>query len=235
MCVDGPVRGYLRNAVRSEPYLMAMVLRAHNEQETVGAAVTALREAGYRVWVAASGCTDLTVQRAERAGAHVLVTPKGLGASTREVLTCFRSEPVVFVDADMPRVRTDVVAVLCAAARNGFVGKGASDRPGRSSVRLPAMAANAGVELPQIPPQALTSAYSSYPAGFADTVELSRVPNGRGSDLMLSLLADAAGIATVVVPSGPREHRNRGADHISVLVDGNRATLAAFARAFPGG
>lgn len=208
---------------------MAVVVRAHNEEDTIVDVVGSLRAAGHRVWVAASGCTDATVRRAETAGAIVLITPLGLGASTREVLRSFICEPVALVDADLVRVQVDAVAVLLAAAEHGFVGKGAMDRAGRSSALLPGLAREYGVELPNVPPQALTSAYSSYPPRFADRVDLTRVPDRRGSDLMLSLLAHAAGIPTVVVPAGPRDHRERGEAHIDTLIAGNRATLAAFA------
>jgi len=210
--------------------LKTIVVRAHNEESTIGRTVRDLIDGvGQRVWVAASGCTDETVTLAREAGAEVLITPIGLGASMRTVLTEFVSEPVVLVDGDLGAVRTDVVRVLDAAAREGFVGKGSLDRPGRSSSLLPDLAREAGVDLPDIPPQALTSSYSAFPRGFADAVDLSMVPDQRGSDLMLSLLAHNAGIGTVVVPAGPRDHRDRGEAHVDVLVEGNRRTLAVMA------
>lgn len=210
--------------------LKTIVVRAHNEERTIAKTVRDLIDGvGQHVWVAASGCTDGTVALARDAGAEVLITPMGLGASMRMVLAEFVSEPVVLVDGDLDQVRCDVVRVLDAAAREGFVGKGAMDSAGRSSSLLPALAQEAGVELPDIPPQALTSAYSAFPRGFANSVELSMVPDQRGSDLMLALLAHNAGIGTVVVPAGPRDHRDRGEGHIDVLVEGNRRTLAVMA------
>lgn len=187
------------------------------------------------VWVAASGCTDRTVDVAVKAGAEVFATPLGLGASTVAVLRRFAQEPVVFIDGDLSDVRVPTVALLSAAAESGFVGKGAMDNAGRSSSRLPEMAAAAGVGLPDVPPQALTSAYSSYPAGFANLVDLTMVPLNRGSDLMLSLLAHAAGVETVVVPAGPRAHRNRGTEHVENLVAENQVTLEKFAVRYPAG
>jgi glycosyltransferase involved in cell wall biosynthesis len=211
---------------------MAIVVRAHNEEETIEKVVASLKEVNETVWVAASDCTDETVIHAESAGAKILVTPLGLGASTCEVLQFFVSEPIVFVDGDLADVRTDVVRLLYAAAGSGFVGKGAMSHAGRSSSKLPEMAKEVGVVLPDIPPQALTSAYSSYPAGFADTVDLSLVPQDRGSDLTLSLLSYHSGFDTVVIPAGPREHRDRGEAHIENLVQANRFALKIFADNF---
>lgn len=212
---------------------MAIIIRAHNEEDTIVQVITALKEAGETVWVAASGCTDETVVRAEAAGAKTLITPFGLGTSTCAALNHFASQPVVFVDGDLSSPRVDTVLLLRSAAELGFVGKGAMDRAGRSSYWLPHFAAEAGVDLPEIPPQALTSAYSSYPKGFADAVDLSLVPENRGSDLMLSLLAHQAGIGTVVIPAGPRAHRNRGEAHVESLIAENRAALQIFKDAFP--
>ncbi len=211
---------------------MAIIIRAHNEEDSIAGVIHALAPLGEQVWVAASGCADGTIPRAEQAGAKILITPIGLGASTVAALKHFVKEPVVFLDGDLISPRVEAVALLNSAARWGFVGKGAMDRAGRSSSQLQALAEAAGVSLPNIPPQALTSAYSAYPAGFAEMVDIDFVPEDRGSDLMLSLLAHHAGVETVVIPAGPRAHRDRGEAHVNNLVEHNRVALGAFAAKF---
>lgn len=211
---------------------MAIIVRAHNEENTIATVIDALTIFSEPVWVAASACTDNTIPVAEAAGARIFPTPLGLGASTVASLYHFSGEPVVFVDGDLLQPKSDTVALLKLSAELGFVGKGAMDKAGRSSSQLPQMAAAAKVSLPDIPPQALTSAYSSYPAHFADKVDLSLVPASRGSDLMISLLAHHAGIPTVVIPAGPRAHRDRGTAHVETLIRENQKTLDVFADTF---
>jgi len=211
---------------------MAIIIRAHNEENTIEQVVQVLKTLNEPIWVAASACTDSTVSRAEAAGAHILATPLGLGASTVFSLQHFADEPVVFIDGDLLEPRTNTVALLKLSAELSFVGKGAMDKAGRSSSQLPQMAAAVRVPLPDIPPQALTSAYSSYPVHFAHAIDLSLVPENRGSDLMLSLLAHHAGIPTVVIPAGPRAHRDRGTAHVDTLIEENRKTLNRFAAKF---
>jgi glycosyltransferase involved in cell wall biosynthesis len=209
---------------------MAVIIRAHNEENTIGKVIKILEQLGEKIWVSASGCTDNTVLVAREAGAEIFITPLGLGASTCASLEKFVNEEVVFVDGDLFNLNIKTVELLRNAAKLGFIGKGAMSSAGRSSSLLPDMAKDFGVELPNIPPQALTSAYSSYPAGFADMVDLTLVPAQRGSDLMLSLLAHNVGLETVIVPAGPREHRNRGEAHIDILIEGNKATLKKFSQ-----
>lgn len=212
---------------------MAIVIRAHNEEDTVVSVVEALHNLGEPVWVAASGCTDNTVEVSLAAGAKVLSTPLGLGASTIAALHHFAGEPVVFIDGDLTSVRVDVVKSLLSAAEAGLVGKGVLDTAGRSSSQLPIMAESLGIELPEIPPQALTTAYSSYPANLTEIVDLDLVPMNQGSDLMLSLLVHRVGVKTVVIPAGPRAHRNRGEAHVENLIVDNLETLKKFASLFP--
>ena len=181
--------------------------------------------AGRRVFVALSACTDSTAERAAHAGAETFQAPLGLGAATVATLLHFQDRPIVFVDGDLSAPRSDVIRALAVSAEKGHVGKGLFDVPGRSSCRLREIADRLGVELPDIPSQALTSAYSSYPRGFAATVDLSSVPPLMGGDLVLSLLVDRAGYEVELVSAGPRLHRDRGGDHITNLVDANEHAL----------
>lgn len=209
--------------------MTVVVLRAHNEEETLATVISHVRKEGFEPVVAASGSTDGTVEVALAAGVAVQQVPIGLGAATVTILRTYSQHAVILLDADLQDIPVGIVAQLASIAEEGRVGKGVSDTAGRSSRLLPALAAHAGVTLPDVPPQALTSAYAAYPAGFASVVPLDLVPADRGSDLMVSLLAMHAGYVTEVVPTGPRSHRHGDDSHIARLVAANTLTFTKYA------
>jgi glycosyltransferase involved in cell wall biosynthesis len=207
-----------------------VIVRAHQEEQSIARVCGPLVDAGFDVTVALSGSTDRTGERAASAGAGTVVVPVGLGAATVAALRHAAGHPVVFVDGDLVDVSVPVVELLWEAASRGFVGKGILDRPGRSSAALPSSAEQCGVELPAlVPVQGLTSSYASYPADVLDRVDVSMIPADRGSDLMLSLLVADAGYLTVCVPAGRRLHADRGEEHVARLRASNLVTLQTWA------
>lgn len=86
---------------------VAIVIPAHNEQDTVAGVIKdcqqsleLLRLSG-RVIVSASGCTDHTAERAEAAGAQVIVSPLGKGAAIQAALADVDEDVVCLVDGDI--------------------------------------------------------------------------------------------------------------------------------------
>ena len=208
-----------------------IIIRAHNEQDNIRYVIEKLYSNSLPLAVLDSASTDKTSEYAASLHVQVVKAPLGLGAATVHGLTFFKNFPILFIDGDLTYIDTSAVSVLHSAAENGFVGKGVFDKPGRSSSVLKDLAKECGVTLPEVPAQALTSAYSAYPPFFADKVDLSRVPLSRGSDLTLSLLACKEGIDTVLVPIGKRLHNTkRGESHISNLIESNRKALLNWAK-----
>jgi hypothetical protein len=206
-----------------------VIFRAHNEAATLPGLVRRTLDAGYHTTVLAGACTDGTEAAAAAAGAEVVVVELGLGVAYQAAFAHVDGAPFVMLDADLTDLRLDAVAALADIAASGRVGRGAMDRPGRSSSQLVGQAAELAVELPPISPQALTTAYQSWPAGAAERLPLDQVPPIRGADLFLSVSAWRSGLVLVEVPVGPRAHHPRGDDHIGLMVRSNRAALELLA------
>lgn len=212
-----------------------ILVRAHNEEKNISYVIKEIQKTGLPLALLDSASTDRTSEYAAELNADIVAAPLGLGAATVYGLRFFKNFPILFVDGDLTYVHTDALCVLHKAAEHGFVGKGVFDKAGRSSSLIGDLASEAGVPLPNIPLQALTSAYSAYPAFFADVADLSVVPKLRGSDLTLSLLVDKIGLPTTLVPVGPRFHNNkRGASHIDNLVESNRKALVSWSEMHSG-
>lgn len=86
---------------------VAIVIPAHNEQDTVAEVIRDCRQSldlldlPGRVIVSASGCTDQTAQRAAEAGAEVLLSPIGKGAAIAAALADVSEDVVCLVDGDI--------------------------------------------------------------------------------------------------------------------------------------
>lgn len=86
---------------------VAIVIPAHNEQDTVASVVQDCRQSlellrlTGRVIVSASGCTDQTADRALKAGAQVITSPLGKGAAIEAALADVDEEVVCLVDGDI--------------------------------------------------------------------------------------------------------------------------------------
>lgn len=206
-----------------------VVMRAHNEEATAGQLVAELRAGGYDVALIASACTDRTEGVARAAGAEVIPCPLGIGNAFRAAFQLVAGAPFVQIDADLTRLRVDALARLEAAALAGRMGRGSFDSAGRASSQLPGLAAAAGVELPPVPPQALTTAYTAWPTGFAANVPLESMPDNRGADLYLAVTGWRAGYTLECVPCGARDHTRRDGRHINTLTAGNRRALEVLA------
>jgi hypothetical protein len=210
---------------------MLCIVRAHNEERAIAGVVSGLlsNPAVDRVVVVCAACDDLTEPRARSAGADTVTCDKGLGRTTKAAFKVAGGAPFVLVDGDMPKINHQAVVELSEVALSGRCGRGGFDRPGRSSIRIAAIAAELGVVLPPVSPQALSTAYTSWPAAFAEAVDWSLVGDERGSDLALALAAHDAGFDLVEVSLGPRVNDSRGEEHIESLVAGNHRTLELFA------
>jgi glycosyltransferase involved in cell wall biosynthesis len=99
--------------------MTSIVIAAHNEVRTIGGCLDALLSDGpggrFEIVVAANGCSDATVEAAERPGVVVLDLPQAgkaaaLNAAEREV----RTFPRVYLDADCT-LSGDDIARLAAA------------------------------------------------------------------------------------------------------------------------
>jgi glycosyltransferase involved in cell wall biosynthesis len=99
----------------ADPATVSVVIPAHNEEDAIGAVVTAAR--GLAPWrevlVVDDASTDRTAERAEAAGARVVRHPynKGNGAAVKTGVREARGEVVLLMDgdgqhdpADMPRL-----------------------------------------------------------------------------------------------------------------------------------
>jgi glucosyl-3-phosphoglycerate synthase len=86
---------------------VAIVIPAHNEQDTVAGVVQDCRQSlellhlPGRVIVSASGCTDRTAERAKEAGAQVIVAPIGKGSAIAAALSQVDEDVVCLVDGDI--------------------------------------------------------------------------------------------------------------------------------------
>ncbi len=86
---------------------VAIVIPAHNEQDTVALVVQDCRRSldllglSGRVIVSASGCTDQTAERAEAAHAQVIVSPLGKGVAIQAALAQVDEDVVCLVDGDI--------------------------------------------------------------------------------------------------------------------------------------
>jgi glycosyltransferase involved in cell wall biosynthesis len=88
----------------ADPSLVSVVIPAMNEEDSIGAVVTSLREAaGWReVLVVDDGSADATGQRAEQAGARVVRHPynKGNGAAVKTGIRQATGDFILIVDGD---------------------------------------------------------------------------------------------------------------------------------------
>lgn len=83
--------------------LVAVLIPAFNEQETVAAVVGVARQFAQEVVVASDGSSDGTAQAARQAGAVVVELPEngGKGAALRAALNATQAEFVLLLDADL--------------------------------------------------------------------------------------------------------------------------------------
>jgi glucosyl-3-phosphoglycerate synthase len=249
---NGPVRGPLIRTYRHGDFdaahlaelrgadTISVCLPARDEEPTVGAIVTAIREALVErvplvdeVLVVDDGSTDRTAQVAADAGARVVcaadvlaqhATGHGKGAALWKSVFASTGDLVVWCDADIadfdPGFVTGLVGPMLTRADIDFV-KGFYDRPvdgGSQSGggRVTELVARPIVALlhPQLAAivQPLAGEYA------ARRSLLERLPFSPGYGVDLGLLIDVAhqrGIDCIAqVDLGSRRHRNRGLDQL---------------------
>lgn len=118
-----------------------VVIPAHNEAETVGAAVREARKYADEVVVVDDGSTDETGARAEDAGANVLrhALNRGQGAALRTAIKAalaFGAEIVVTFDADLQQDASEIPA-LSAPIKAGIAEVVLGSRFKGSAVNMP--------------------------------------------------------------------------------------------------
>ncbi len=77
-----------------------MVIPALDEAEEIAAAVASARAEGAPVWVVDGGSRDATCERAERAGARVVVGPPGRAAQLQAGVDAADADALLFLHAD---------------------------------------------------------------------------------------------------------------------------------------
>lgn len=99
---------------------VSVIIPAHNEEETisevVGEAFRSLKVLNVAgdVTVSASGCSDRTVERAERSGARVVLAPTGKGAAISAGLAATNGTIVCLIDGDFRYFGEPPLAALLA-------------------------------------------------------------------------------------------------------------------------
>ncbi|WP_422646791.1 glycosyltransferase [Actinoalloteichus caeruleus] len=100
-------------------YTVSVVIPAHNEEDTIEQAVTSARDGlahlgtQGEIIVAASACEDRTADRAEGAGADVLLAPIGKGSAVRSGIQSASGDIICLLDADFEYFgKTPIVAEL---------------------------------------------------------------------------------------------------------------------------
>lgn len=104
-----------------EAAVIAAVIPACNEEQTVGRVVRECRAAGLDpVLVVANGCTDATAAAARDAGAEILLYPEPLGHDVGRALGAAAlptADGILFLDADLPLPARDLIPFRQALER----------------------------------------------------------------------------------------------------------------------
>lgn len=102
---------------------IAVIIPAHNEEETVGGVVRAARSVlcVSRVLVVADACMDATALRAREAGAEVIESSEPLGKSQaiKRGVEAAVAEVYVFLDADLRGLQSSHVELLLTPLLHG--------------------------------------------------------------------------------------------------------------------
>jgi glucosyl-3-phosphoglycerate synthase len=229
---------------------VSVVLPALDEEDTVGAVVTAVLAAGAlvdEVVVLDGGCTDRTAERARAAGAVVIdretalpgVEPRpGKGEVLWRSLAATSGDLIVFVDADLVDVGPEVVLGLLGpllTADGIHLVKGFYRRPLRIGNREEGTGGGRVTELMARPLLArfapeLTGIVQPLGGEYAGTRELlESLPfaGGYGVEigLLLDTVADRGLDAIGQVDLGVRKHRNRNLTDLGVMAQQILATV----------
>jgi glycosyltransferase involved in cell wall biosynthesis len=90
-----------------------ILLPARNEGKAIGKVIDDIRKVGnYTVIATCSGCTDNTVEVAERHGAIVLNAPKGKGAAVQYALNRIYPNKILMMDSDGTYPTGSIRAIL---------------------------------------------------------------------------------------------------------------------------
>ena len=104
---------------------VTVVVPAFNEEQSVGALVTRLREAGpwHEVIVVDDGSTDATAERARAAGATVVRHPynKGNGAAVKSGIRTATGEFVLIIDGDGQHKAADARRIIASLGEYDLV------------------------------------------------------------------------------------------------------------------
>ncbi len=225
----------LADARQAQGTTVSVVLPALDEEATVGAIVTAIREALVlraplvdEVVVADSGSADRTAAVAAAAGARVVdvatVLPAhgrvpGKGEALWKALAATTGDLVVFVDADLvgfdPQFVVGLLGPLLTDPGIGYV-KALYDRPLSTAEGI---APSGGGRVTELVARPLLNAFWPELAGFVQPLSgeyagrrelLEQVPFVSGYGVELGLLVDLAGLAGVdalaQVDLGTRRH-----------------------------
>lgn len=233
-----------RVAAAKDGRRLSVVLPARDEEATVGAIVTALREQLVEavplldeIVVIDSDSTDDTARVARAAGARVhaqsQILPEwgsvpGKGEALWKSLAVTTGDLVAFIDADLrdfdPVFAVGLLAPLVLDPTLGFV-KGCYDRPlADGATVLPA----GGGRVTELVARPLIDAWWPELAGFVQPLAgeyaatrdvLEQIPFARGYGVELALLVDVWGLvgldAMAQVDLGTRRHRNSPDDSLS--------------------
>jgi len=119
---------------------VTVVVPAFNEEQSVGALVTRLREAGpwHEVIVVDDGSTDATAERARAAGATVVRHPynKGNGAAVKSGIRKATGEFVLIIDGDGQHKAADAQRIIASLGEYDLVIGARSSRTQATSARL---------------------------------------------------------------------------------------------------
>ena len=229
---------------------VSVVLPALNEEDTVGAVVTAVRAAGAlvdEIVVLDGGCTDRTAERARAAGAIVIDRETALpGVELRpgkgEVLwrslAATSGDLIVFIDADLVDVGPEVVLGLLGpllTVDGVALVKGFYRRPLRIGSSEEGTGGGRVTELMARPLLARFAPWLSgiiQPLGgeYAGTRELlESLPFAGGYGVEIGLLLDTAasrGLDAIgQVDLGVRKHRNRNLTDLGAMAQEVLATV----------
>lgn len=100
---------------------LSTIIPALDEQAAVAAAVASARDGSHEVIVVDGGSTDATVDEARRAGARVIVSPRGRALQMNRGAEAARGDMLLFLHADCV-LGADAIAEAKRAVRCGAVG-----------------------------------------------------------------------------------------------------------------